>query len=267
MDATTTPLRRLASIAMGLFALWQMFFLIAANFVDLVPRRVRDSSPLRLDPLQEIGTFTSFAPLQTAVDRLGDIIDSYGEFTGQDQTWPLFAPGFPPHSTFGAIEVKFADGTRETILSIYEPADYNHAPYRLPFFNVRRYNLEYQFIPAVMQHTDEALRDQASVIRDQTFMAYRYYQPALVPWLKWRAGEHVKAHPEHGEPVEIIYKARYVPTPLPSEPKVWNKPVRERPLARWRNPAQATPEGQLPLEVYDIATNRWVTLLKDGGER
>ena len=266
MDQSSSLPRRLLSVGIGLFALWQIVFLIAANVIDLVPRRI-EGTPV--DPLQEVGTFTTIEPLQKTVDVVGDVLDAYAEFTGQEQTWPLFAPGFPPHSTFGAIEVQFADGYRTTILSDYEPADYNHAPYRLPLFQVRRYNLEYQFVPAVMQHTPEALESVPQLIRDVTFRAYRQKQTNLKHWLKWRVGQYQKAHPEHGAPVEIVYKARYIPTPLPSEAKAWVKPVRERPLARWRNPDQPTPAGELPLQVYDVSTSpgRWVTLLTDGGER
>jgi hypothetical protein len=257
----------LLAAAIGLFALWQMVFLIAANVIDLVPRRIDEAPELRMDPLQQIGTFTTIEPLQAVADAIGNVIDFYSEVTGQEQTWPLFAPGFPPHSTFGAIEVKFSDGTNTTILSDYEPRDYNRAPYRLPFFNVRRYNVEYQFVPAVMQHTEEAIQAQPEEVRAITFMSYRTNQPTLTRWLKWRIGEWEKENPGHGPPVEIIYKARYIPTPLPSEAKTWSKPVRERPLARWQHPDRPPPVGELPLQVYDVSAKRWVTLLTDGGER
>lgn len=259
--------RRVHAVALGLFALWQMVFLVAANVIDLIPRNITDPPSLRLDPLQEHGQFTSLAPLQALVDGLGEVIDAYSELTGQEQTWPLFAPGFPPHSTFGAIRLTLADGSQVTLRSDFEPPDPNHAPFRLPFFQVRRFNLEHQFLPVILQHTQEAMREYAEVVRTVTFQAYRYNQPLLQRWMRWCVDRWQRAHPGQGPVVEIVYLARYIPSPRPGEPKVWSGAVRERPLARWLSPHEPTPAGELPLQVYDAGENRWVTLLRDGGER
>ena len=61
MAEPSAPGRRALSVAVGLFALWQMVFLIADNAIDFVPRRpaASDINPnMRL--YQEYGTFTRF---------------------------------------------------------------------------------------------------------------------------------------------------------------------------------------------------------------
>ncbi len=267
MNAPPTPARRWIAVGVGLFALWQMAFLVASNVLNLVPLRTNgaeDDMPYK--PFQEEGTFTSFEPFQRVADVAGAALDAYGEVTGQEQQWSLFAPGFPPHSLFTAVDMTFADGSKVQVLSGFEPTDYNSPLIRAPFVNTRRYNVEMQFTPPVLQHTADAMREAAPVVRAQTFFYFRQCQPVLVTWLRWQIAQYAKAHPGRGGPVEVVYNARYIPTPLPGEPKVWDKPVRVRPLVRWF-PTKATPADELPLQVYDEAAKRWVTLLEAGGER
>ena len=269
MDHRPPFLRRILPAAAGLFALWQMAFLVAANVIDFVPRGTPQPDGPALDPIQAFGTYTTFQPLQKLTDAVGDTLDAYSELTGQEQTWPLFAPGFPPHSTFSAVELRYADGRRVELLSEFEPADYNRAPIRMPFFKVRRYNLEYQFIPAFLQHTEGITLDPGAdgdFVRDQTLNYFRHAQPVLLRWMQWRTAEYGRANSGSGTPAEVDYVARYVPTPLPGRPKVWDGLVRVRPIARWF-PNRPTPADELPLQIFDARAGQWRTLLKGGGER
>ncbi len=263
-----TLARRLLAAAVGAFALWQMLFLVGANVLNLVPVRSDDPEDLPYKMCREPGTFTSFEPVQRVADAANAAVDAYAEATGQEQQWSLFAPGFPPHSLFTAVELTFADGSTADVRSDYEPADHNNAPLRAPFVSTRRYNVEVQFTPPVLQHTAEACADPrlAPIVRAQTFTYFRHFQPALLTWVRWQTAEYQKLHPEKGAAVQVVYQARYVPTPLPGEPKVWSKPVRVRPLVRWF-PGRAPAADELPLQVFDVAAARWVTLVTNGGER
>src|SRR5437764_15333300 len=127
MNAEPSPLspaRRALAVGVGLFALWQLVFLPAANLIDFIPRRPgpHDTDPV-MDAYQERGTFTTVEPLQRSVEVAGDVLDFWSEATGQDQGWSLFAPGSPPHSLFQSVELRFADGEVVEVRSRFEPND------------------------------------------------------------------------------------------------------------------------------------------------
>ena len=86
-----------------------------------------------------------------------------------------------------------------------------------------------------------------------------YGCPQILVWLRWHVREYQKAHPDRGTPTEVVLKFRYIPTPLPGEPKEWTKPLTERPYCRWKINEPPEP-GYLPLEAYDPVANRYVRL-------
>ncbi|QJW98133.1 hypothetical protein [Frigoriglobus tundricola] len=252
---------RVLAVGVGLFAAWQLVYLPAANLIDFVPRRMSgpELEPIG-DPYQTRGTFTSLEPLQRAAEWTGDALDFWSEVSGQEQGWSLFAPGPPPYSLIPAVEFRFADGTRDTLLSAYEPADLRNPGVRAPLVHDRLFNFEAQFIyaawyappeevakvyapPEEVEKLPESLRDLPE--------SARVLRGPIRAWLAWRLKGYRAAHPDRPAPTEVILTHRYIPTALPSEPRGWNRPAEERPYVRWR-PADDT------LEAYDAVNKQFV---------
>jgi hypothetical protein len=254
LQPTPSLARRAAAVVVGLFAIWQLVYLPAANLIDLVPRR---TGPL-LEPIpdmhQEVGTFTEFEPLQRAADCTGDVLDFWSELSGQEQGWSLFAPKMPEYSVFPAAELEFADGTTETLLSPYEPSDRIHPAARLPLVDNRPFNVEAQLMYPVWIAPPE---DVAALYWPPRVMAQlpevyrtlpetaRVWRGVIQAWLSWRMEAYMVVHPERGRPIRVVLKHRFVPSPKPGEPAGWMSPTRERPFARW-HPADNS------FEAYDV---------------
>jgi hypothetical protein len=245
------PRRALAAL-LGLFAAWQLVYLPAANLIDFVPRRVAgpDPEPMK-DGYQKRGTFTAVEPLQRAADYTGDALDFWGELSGQEQGWSLFAPGVPTHTLFAATEFRFADGTSDTVLSQFEPADKANPPYRPPLYD-RPFNFEAQFTYLAWFASPEAVEKHPDAFRELP-ESMRVWRPQIRAWLAWQLKQYRAAHPERGTPTEVILKHRFIPTPNPGEPRGWTAPPFERPYARWRPAADS-------LDAYDPVNKVFVPL-------
>jgi len=264
MRETPSPARRAAAVGVGLFVLWQLAYLPAANLIDFVPRRMgdHDLNPA-IDPFQEAGAFTDFEPLQRAAERVGDAIDCWSELSGQDQGWKLFSPGTPSHSLFPAVEFRFADGTTEQVRSRFEPADLTHPPMRPPVVNDRYYNYESQFTTPGWYSCRESLDLYPEMWSKELPKTVRDNHRHIIAWLKWQTALYRAAHPERGSPVEVVLMYRFIPTPKPHGPPGWTGPITERPYARWLpgGPAEA---GMLPVEGFDPIANEYVRFPVEG---
>jgi hypothetical protein len=239
-----------AAVCVGLFALWQLAYLPLANLIDFVPRRAIEPQPEVFgDPCQDRGTFTRVEPLQRAAERAGDVLDCWAELSGQEQGWGMFTPGPPPYSCFVAVEFRFADGTRDTLLSRYEP-DHLRPGFRTPLIHDRAFNFEMRFtfdawyLPndQIAEHPDLYARLPA---------AARALRAPIVAFLKLRLRDYRARHPGRGAPTDAILKHRFIRTPRPGEPTVWGTTIDERPYAKW-TPATDT------YEVFDAVRATFV---------
>jgi hypothetical protein len=70
-------------------------------------------------------------------------------------------------------------------------------------------------------------------------------------YLAWRLRAYREAHPDRPEPVELILKHRFFPTPKPAESRGWTRPPVERPYAKWRPAADS-------YEAFDAVSGRFV---------
>jgi hypothetical protein len=260
MTEPPPPARRGLAVAVGLFALWQLVFLPAANLIDFVPRR---PAPSDVDPVMDMyqvrGTFTSFEPLQRTAELAGDALDFWSEVTGQDQGWMLFAGGNPPYSLFQAVELHFAYGEVVEIRSRFEPTDLRNPAPRAPLVHDRFFNFEAQFPNPGWYCSPESVERFPEVWSRELPKAARDGCPQILVWLRWHVAEYRKAHPERGTPTVVVLKHRYIRTPLPGEPREWTKPIEERPYCRWR-PGETPEPGYLPIEGYDPVAKRFVRL-------
>jgi hypothetical protein len=233
----------------GLFALSQLVSLVAGNLIDFVPRRPGPVDDPPLDLLQERGQFTTIEPLQRSAELAGDVLDGWGELTGQKQGWSLFAPGLPPHTLLPAVEFRFPDGTRDTVLSPFEPAN---PPARTPLIHDREFNFEFQLVVPAWFASDEVLAKSPQAGDHLVYAVCDRHRPILA-WLRWQLRRHQAAQPERGTPSEVVLVLRYIPTPRPGQPRNWTKPISERPFARWL-------PGTEVVEAFDPAVRRFVPL-------
>ncbi|HEY1190110.1 MAG TPA: hypothetical protein VGE74_20845 [Gemmata sp.] len=258
MSEPTTPpagARRVLAVLVGLFATWQLVAIPASNLMHFVPLRPT-AAPLRpnLSAHQTRGTFTTHEPLQRAADRAGHALELWTEASGQEQGWSLFAPGPPPYSVFVATEFQWADGTCDTLRSMYEPLDYADPPPRAPIVHSRHYHFEVQFVCPVWYASPEAVARSPRAWADLP-AAVGDRREQVRAWLRWRTDEYRAAHPHRGRPVAVVMKHRYVSTPQPGQGARAPRTVEERPFARWR------PESD-EMDAFDVVTMRFVPLVE-----
>jgi hypothetical protein len=102
MSPSTTPLP--ARILLGVFILWQLFFLFSSNLLSLLPR-VREfwqdkssAEAVAPDWLHEKGRVAEVERVLTGVTT------RWAEISGQPQNWSLFAPNVTNVIPFVAVE-------------------------------------------------------------------------------------------------------------------------------------------------------------------
>jgi hypothetical protein len=244
----------------GLFALWQLAFIPLSNVSEFIPHRpeTADDNP-QTNPNQRWGQYTSFEPLQRATDFAGNIFATWGEASGQDQGWSMFTPGFPPHTLLPVVELRFRDGSTDRIHSRFEPENLANPSSRVPLVSDRVFNFEVQFtIPGWF--CDETSLAARPDYWQQLPERVRDRERPLTRWLALQVKQYRNAHPDRPEPVEVVLLHRYIPTPLPREPRGWaNKPAFERPFARWF-PNRPPVPGYLALEGFDPVSDQWMRL-------
>lgn len=263
-DAPPPPTfaRRALAVLVGAFAVWQLAFIPAANLIDFVPRRVGPPLEPIADGYQRRGAFTSVEPVQRAADSGGAALDFWSEVSGQEQGWSLFAPGMPPYSVVPAVEFVFNDGSSDTLLSDYEPADKLNPRLRPPLLDNRVFNVEAQLmVPVWFAPPEEVaaryvqpaeLAQLPAVYRTLPAIARKWRGP-IRAYLAWQLKAYVAAHPDRPAPTDVILKHRFIPTPKPSDPRGWTRPISERPYAKW----QPTVDSYA---VYDILNKRFVSV-------
>lgn len=109
--------------ALGLLIAWQILFIPVANYLEFFPHRPAGKGEL-LD-------FREIAPGKPqphqAIHTLSRVTDAWAQTTGQYQAWWLFAPEFPPASTFPALQLTYEDSAGQPattwLRSSFEPAD------------------------------------------------------------------------------------------------------------------------------------------------
>ena len=92
------------SYTLGVFILFQLVYLPAANFIKLIALRLPESTGELDDDIQLHGQ--QFPDrVQAVADTLGTAFVRYGELTGQAQGWSLFAPIFGHQASLPMIAV------------------------------------------------------------------------------------------------------------------------------------------------------------------
>src|SRR3954471_1873534 len=86
--------RSLPSLLLGIFILWELFYLPAANCIKLLPVRLPPHRGELDDDVQIPAEPSAGGPAQVVRDGLAFGLGGWGELTGQTQGWALFAPTF-----------------------------------------------------------------------------------------------------------------------------------------------------------------------------
>lgn len=256
--AHPTPNSGLLPWLVGVFAVWQIASVPLANALEFVPLRktVYDIDPPVITP-QRWGTFTKFEPLQATVETVAFALSTWGEFTGQEQGWNMFTPGFPPQTVVPCAELLFADGSTARAYSRFEPTDRVNPPSRWPLIRDREFNYEANLFMISWDGTPEAIAARPDVWR-QLPDRVRDDHSLLMAWLRWRVRDFQKHYPDK-HPMRVTLILRCFPTPPPDDPRAAPGPMHERPFARLILDRDPHP-GELPLEGYDPVANEWVRL-------
>jgi hypothetical protein len=255
--------RWIARVLLGLFALWQLVFVVGLNFCEVTRHylgtfneEVPDSFPSLLDRDSPAGK--RFAKLEQVFTR-------WSELTEQPQKWSLFAPNIWANVPFVAVEFRWDDeaansraaaGARlpVTLLSDNEPRDVRHY-FRIGLFRIRRFegnldlNLYYE-LDKSREEMQDAWRQRIRSTVNSEGLAMRAY-------LEWRWRQYQAEHPDAEMPRQVILHLRTYRIPAPSEPEPpdWSDPE-DVPIARWR-PHFSYAENALPVEIYDLVAERF----------
>src|SRR5436309_290480 len=102
------PRRRLElpSILLGLFILWELFYLPASNLIKFAPLRLPEHHGETNDDIQLRGRAYRVDVAQSALDALGTVLIRWGELSGQIQGWSLFAPNFGRHAALPEVIIE-----------------------------------------------------------------------------------------------------------------------------------------------------------------
>jgi hypothetical protein len=247
MNGTSPPRPRPGQVALGLFVVGQLVFILAANFLPLLRIALGKVSP------------AAERPVALAVEGTG----YWARATGQLQGWSLYAPRVPTQSVFIAVELRWDDDARwpapagarrEVLRSAIEPDD----PHRFfrPFGAFRLHGCEADLsLVAWSWDTDSGDRDPEEWQR-RFAAAVRKDWPLMQAYLAWRCRGYRRDHPDEPGPRQAILLARiwYIPPPG-QRPWSWTGPV-EQAIARWR-PVEESAPGDLPVEAYNPLARRF----------
>jgi hypothetical protein len=251
----------LIQVAVGLFVIWQLGFLLVSNILGCFPHGEPDEGELS-DSQRLPAPFTDREAGQEAVDFLGDVMDRWARGTGQIQIWSLFAPGFPKQATFPAVDLRWDAKPSGTpgpapvrLLSSLDPCDpacYHRlslAADRFFHYEIRLGLIYTDFNPESLQRSgDQWPRAIAERIRRQ--------RASIRAYLRWRMHSFQQEHPELRAADEVILSFRLYRTPPPESDLLVCFSPAEQPLVRWR-PGATVAAGYLDLEVFDPISKRF----------
>ncbi len=230
-----TPSRRPSWLAvlLGLFILWQLWFLVSSNLGFLLgDNAVRTSLE---------GPSTHWAQL-----------------TGMWQGWAQFSGNIVKQAVYPAFELRWSDGrpsAQITACAAVEPEDPEHF-LRLPV-HARLGTYEDKLILELWLWTPETIAEKPDDYRQALAAHIRMNALTLRAYLPWRLRKYLEEDPHRSMPDEVVLVVRFHPTPGPGQsqraaPKIL-------PVLRWR-PADTPVRGLLPFEMYDPLPQKFLSI-------
>jgi hypothetical protein len=225
------PARR---FLLGLFIVGQLVFLLVGNLVPFV--------------LSALSENWQGSRLPTALAALGSLSDGWVQLSGQGQVWRLFAPQVQTRALFVRIETESpAPGVRSQLASCFEP-DASGWYLHLPGGGDRLFLVESELVWPLVAWDPDLQRKEPEQWYDYLVQSVRAKWRAYRTYLAWRTSKAPRA-----ESVELsirIYSLSLAGRPF--DPSA----IVTLALLRWR-PDLPTPEGFLPLELYDERTGKY----------
>lgn len=255
------------SYLLGAFICFEIVYLSAANLVKMFPARglPPDDGEIRDDILQarfDPGS-TVREPAQTLIDITAYATERWAEVSGQNQSWSLFAPDFPHQAVFAEVELWWGD-RKVTLLSPRLPA----TPDRYlmwPDTRARVLNYESRIVLVYWRHSPKDFAARPDYWRQKVTTRVHHMNASTAAYLAWRVREYLESHSGETMPDEARLLVRTVPSRNPARGSDAGKrpPQYVIPLARWKTNGPTDPK-MLPVEAWDLATQMYVTLPKDG---
>jgi hypothetical protein len=239
-------------VALGLFILFQLVYLPAANIIKLVPLRLPECKGELNDDIQLRGK-KFIEPVQVVADAVGAAFERWGELTGQRQGWSLFAPHFGHQASLPVVS-----WPGKTIASSFMPDDPN-SYFRPPRTFGRLFNYEYRLGLLYWTWSEASYRDQPSRWRDAAIDRVRRQTRSMLAFMRWRVDHDRILNPAAGLPSEITITAQMIPPPAPEFARPPQFGFR---LARWQ-PNAVVPPGYLPVQA-GYANADWIWLAVEG---
>jgi hypothetical protein len=240
VNSGSSVIRHPSSFLLGVFILFQLVYLPAANIIKLFALRLPESKGELDDDIQLHGQQFP-EPLQTVADATGTAFVRWGELTGQTQGWSLFAPIFGHQASLPMVILPNA-----TLRSEFSPMDPD-SYLRLPSSSCRLFNYEYRLalvLWAWERSSYEENRDrwhqaiQKRVARQhrsiQTYLAWRTHGFALGNSPVYLYAELVPNPPLHDPSFE---RAAALPFPLAIWEPGGHSSYNLQALANWEIPS------------------------------
>jgi hypothetical protein len=248
--------------AVGIFVVWQLWYLAASNLMPLFPHGYRERDEMT-DDLTLPGTTTDVRFVQAGIDVTADVAKRYGELTGQMQGWSLFAPGVAHQAAFPVVELRWVaeDGHLDRsvrLASSFEPPDpanYIH----WPSSDCRLFNYEFRLTNPLWFWSEENFRAEPKDWREWLMYRVGRQWKSMRAYLTWRMRRYLAEHPGESPPTEVVLLVRLHPIAPPGNAGSATPLPYERPLARWVLPRGAF-LGKLPVEVFDPVADQFIEM-------
>jgi hypothetical protein len=234
--------RTLTRVALGLFILWQLLFLVGANSLHLL-----DAT----DWVEGEGT------LHETLKEATKVSSRWSELTQQPQDWSLFAPGVTDHIPFLELEFRWDDRAPIHWLSPNEPEDIQRF-LRCGRFRLRRYEGTLDVTMSIDTDKTEAGMADAwrSIIENRLKGSSGEVAARLAAYVQWRYRAFQRVHPELLAPKQVIVNVRLYAIAAPgSGSPIWSKPD-TRPMCRFRSELSWPPDSR-DVEMFNPVTEQF----------
>lgn len=251
LSAVTTsaaPRPRLSQVLLGAFIVWQLFFLLALNYTQLLVGPA-GTNPVAPDSVAD-----------HAAVAVRDFTARWAQLTGENQSWWLFAY-VRPESVFPLVELRCQgqSGAPYVLRGLFDPADpswYFHPPGS----SDRLFHYEMNVMLAYDPWNEKRLAEEPVVYQKEYLARARDKWKPVLAYLQWRVQLYQQQHPEIPPVTEVVLLQRTYATVGPDE-QPFRRPLGvNKPLFRWR-PGSPPPADCAPLDVYDPVEKRFVPLL------
>ncbi len=249
-------------VVLGLFIVWQIFFLVMANSVEFlqdIHSRVTKKPCVILDRLTP-GWRTKRGHFWQTQQSLLAVKDFWGQLTGQEQTWQVFAPEVFKDTHLPAValrwekRVTFADAlanlaagnvleqmvllqstpeqSREKVwLSPYEPKDIHHY---FRFGDLRNQRTDFFVVVDLIPIEDESEQMGNKLWAKQIERFVRRNRKLIRGYLRWKTADILRKNKSLKPPAEVILlQRRYHLNPPYQDPPHREGPL-VLPLVRWK---------------------------------